>query len=500
MKLTLRSAGSLACVVSATLLPGAPAVAATAPPLGSAAAFSVLGGSNVINTGPSTVATDLGVFPGSVVTGFPPGLVLGAIHTTDTVAQVAQTNLTAAYTDAAAQTTDADLSGQDLGGLTLTAGAYRYTSSALLTGTLTLDAQGNPNAVFIFQIAAQLTTATGSVVQVINGGSGCNVFWQVGSSATLNTTSRFVGNIMALSSITMTTGTRLAGRALARNATVTLDSNDVVDCSTATGGSTGDPHLRTLDGLAYDLQACGDFVLSRSENLEVQARQSPWNTARTASVNTAVAVKVGEQTVAIDPFEASCSWASGLPEGCVTVNHHPAAFACEPGEGTACRRSMNLGAAGRITEELPGPAHRLASAHPGALTTDCLVRYTLLPLTGETVSVCVRNSHIDTNVELPRSVRSATGLLGDGDGDFTNDLQLRNGTSLALDPAPYADEFDSTFTESWRVKGSESFFETAYQQSTDCHAPPPRTVSPRRPPRRTPTRPASARAWSTRKC
>lgn len=201
--------------------------AATAPVnLGTAGNFAVLAGSTVTNTGPTVVTGDLGVSPGSAVTGFPPGTVIGTIHAADAVAATAQTDLTAAYTDAAARTPATALPG-DIGGLTLTPGVYNASSSLGLTGTVTLDAQGDPNAVFIIQVGSTLTTASGSVVNLINGAQACNVFWQVGSSATLGTNSTFRGNILALTSITATTGVNVLGRLLARNAAVTLDTNIV---------------------------------------------------------------------------------------------------------------------------------------------------------------------------------------------------------------------------------------------------------------------------------
>ena len=200
--------------------------------LGSASNFGVLGGSTVTNTGPSVVNGELGVSPGSAVTGFPPGVVVGGtIHLADAVALQAQNDLTTAYNAAAGTACNVDLTGQDLGGLTLTPGVYCFSSTAQLTGTLTLNALGNPNALFLFKIGSALTTASGSSVQVINGGSTCNVFWQVGSSATLGTGTNFVGNILALSSITLTTGASVSGRLLARNGAVTLDSNTVTVCA-----------------------------------------------------------------------------------------------------------------------------------------------------------------------------------------------------------------------------------------------------------------------------
>ncbi|WP_229712265.1 ice-binding family protein [Streptomyces daqingensis] len=215
---------------------------ATAVGLGTADSYGVLGGQSVTNTGPSVVSGDLGVSPGSAISGFPPGTVLGTIHQNDAHAAQAQADLTTAYNNAAGQACDDDLTGQDLGGLTLVPGVYCFDSSAQLTGDLTLDAEGDPNAVWVFQIGSTLTTASSSNVNLINGASPCNVFWQVGSSATLGTDTDFVGTIMALTSITLNTGADINGRALARNGSVTMDTNNVnaSNCAAATNGGTTD--------------------------------------------------------------------------------------------------------------------------------------------------------------------------------------------------------------------------------------------------------------------
>ena len=229
-----------ACV-TALLFGSGPALAQTAPTLGTAQPFAVIGGSTVTNTGSSVITGDLGLSPGTAVTGFPPGLVAGGtIHAADAVALQAQNDVTTAYNSLAAQPCTADLTGQDLGGRVLTSGVYCFSSSAQLTGTLILDAQGNANAVFIFKTGSTLTTASNSLVLVTNGGSPCNVFWQVGSSATLGTGTTFVGNVLALASITMTTGARSVGRMLARTGAVTLDTN-TVDRSLC--GATGCPTI-----------------------------------------------------------------------------------------------------------------------------------------------------------------------------------------------------------------------------------------------------------------
>ncbi len=202
--------------------------AQVAPSLGSAQSFAILSGSTVTNTGATVITGDLGVSPGSAVTGFPPGVVVsGTIHSADSAAASAQNSVTTAFNALAAQACTQNLTGQDLGGLTLTPGVYCFDSTAQLTGALTLNAQGNSSAVFIFKVGSALTTASGSSVVITNGGPLCNVFWQVGSSATLGTNSQFAGNLLAASSITATTGTGVTGRLLARNGAVTLDSNNV---------------------------------------------------------------------------------------------------------------------------------------------------------------------------------------------------------------------------------------------------------------------------------
>ncbi len=227
-----RSAASAGLVLAALLHSGlSPASIARAQAfLGTAQSFGVLGGSTVTNTGPSVITGgNLGVWSGLAITGFPPGVVVppGAIHAGDAVAQQAQSDVTTAYNSLAGMACNTDLTGQDLGGLTLTPGVYCFASSAQLTGNLTLDAQGNNQAVFVFQIGSSLTTATNASVSVINGGQDCNVSWQVGSSATLGTATSFVGNIVALTSITLNTTANLSGRALARNGAVTLDNNAI---------------------------------------------------------------------------------------------------------------------------------------------------------------------------------------------------------------------------------------------------------------------------------
>src|SRR5579859_7203469 len=214
-------------VLLGTILAVSLMAAAQAPvSLGSAASFAVLAGSTVTSTGNSQVTGDLGVSPGTAVTGFPPGIVTGTMHAGGVAAAQAIADLTTAFNDAAGRTVAPVTVAGNIGGQTLAPGLYKSTSSlAISSGDLTLDAQGDANAVFIFQIASTLTTTTGRQVILAGGAQASNIFWQVGSSATLGTNSVFKGTIMADQSVTLTTGATLDGRALARIAGVTLESN-----------------------------------------------------------------------------------------------------------------------------------------------------------------------------------------------------------------------------------------------------------------------------------
>ena len=202
-----------------------PASSSPTVTLGTAAAASVLAGTGVTNTGPSVLNGDLDTYPTPAVTGFPPGKTLGTQHAADAVALAAHNDLTTAYNAAAAAPSTANVTGVDLGGKTLTPGVYTAAAAMSLTGTAPLTLSGTADSVFIFQAGSTLITGANSSVVLSGGVQSSNVFWQVGSSATLGTGTAFKGNILALTSITVTTGASVDGRALARNGAVTLDTN-----------------------------------------------------------------------------------------------------------------------------------------------------------------------------------------------------------------------------------------------------------------------------------
>jgi hypothetical protein len=233
--------GLLSTMLFASSALGAPATVG----LGTAASFSVLGGSTVTNTGPTTMFGDLGLSPGSSVTGAPH--VLGATHVDDAVAIGAKNSLTTAYNDAASRPTNGS-AGTDLAGQTFSPGVRTASSSLLLSsGSVTLDAQGDPNAVFIFQIGSTLITGSNTSVSLINGAQACNVFWQVGSSATLGTGTRFVGTVMASATITANTAATIHGRLLASTGAVNLDTNTITtsNCASSTTGVGGGTEATT---------------------------------------------------------------------------------------------------------------------------------------------------------------------------------------------------------------------------------------------------------------
>jgi hypothetical protein len=294
-------------VLVALALPAGAAAAAQPPVgLGTAESFAVLAGQTVTNTGPSTITGDIGVAPGTAIAGLL--AVTGAIHLGDLASGRAQSDLTTAYNDAAGRTPPVSVAA-DLGGLTLAAGVYASASSLGLTGTLTLDAQGDPNAVFVFQAGSTLTTASRSQVNLVNGAQACNVFWQIGSSATLGTASGFAGNILALTSISVNDGVTVKGRALARNGAVTLINDTIAAAPCGIGAIAG--------GISSPPKIVGTVspVLGQSVTVDVRA-----GTVKVKVPGAAAYVELSQRTSVplgslIDTRQGSINLRTALPGG-----------------------------------------------------------------------------------------------------------------------------------------------------------------------------------------
>lgn len=353
---TVMAAGAAGAVILGVALvwQQSPAFAATSVGLGTATSYSVLAGSAVTNTGPSTLQGDLGVNPGTAITGFPPGITAGATHAADAVALQAQSDLTTAYNAAAGQPLTTSVAG-DLVGMTLTEGVYRSTSSLALSGQLTLDGQGNPNSVFVFQVASTLITASASSIILTNGAQACNVFWQVGSSATLGTASSFKGSILALTSITAETNAVVEGRVLARNGQVSLDTN-VITSPACTPAATTPP-------------------ISVTPTATPTETASPTQTASATASATATSTPTATETASGSATATPTATTTGSPTATATT------------------------APGTVTEA------------PGSNGSESAAPATAVPLAGTGGGGRNQGTNIDTAASLPVGGPAALGIL-----------------------------------------------------------------------------------------
>lgn len=360
------SVGIAACLTVFAAVAGTPVASAqgpVAPLLGTDATFAVLAGSTVTNTGASVLGGDLGLSPGTSVTGFPPGIVNGTQHVADAVAQQAQNDWTVAYNDASAAgyTPTAVASGTLGPGTVLAPGVYRASSSLLVNGTITLDGQGSYDSVFIFQAPTTLTTATSSSISLINGAQACNVFWQVGSSATLGTTTAFAGTILASASATLDTGATVSGRVLASTGAVTLDGNAVTVPSTCLTGSVTPPPTTTTAAptttaaAPTTTTAAPTATATTTTAAPTSAAPSPTTTtvaptlrkvapARLAAMATSASVRSLVLGQSIDDVATVTGNAAvGLPTGSVQFSVcGPHATSCRPRAGTALHPASPL--------------------------------------------------------------------------------------------------------------------------------------------------------------
>jgi len=336
----------------------APAADAAQGPVGLATAgsFAVLAGSGITNTGPTTITGDVGTFPTPSETGFGSITLVGTNHDGDAVTQGAKSDLVTAYNDAAGRTPVTQLP-VELGGSTLTAGVYASPTFGL-TGTLTLDAQGNPNAEFVFQAGSTLITAASSRVQLVNGADACHVVWQVGSSATFAPATRFVGDVLAYTSITAQTGAVFQGRLLARNGAVTLDTNTITASTCAAPTTTATATSTTATGTSTP-GATATTVSGSPTTTAVTGSTTP---TRISAASTATGSTTGTVGGSTTPYTGLTGTAGKLPAIPGTIPAVPRVTV--PGTSTA---SPSLPFTGARTSLLLGGAFALLALGTGAL-------------------------------------------------------------------------------------------------------------------------------------
>jgi hypothetical protein len=379
-------------LTAALLAAGSTAGAAIVPAvdLATAANYAVLGASTVTNTGPSTLDGSLGLWPGTSITGFPPGLVLApwTTDTTNAVAQQAQSDLTAAYVNAAGRPVDATTTA-DLTDLILEPGVYSGPSKGALelTGPLVLDGQNDPDAVFIFQTDSTLITATGSTITLINGAQECNVFWQVGSSATLGSGSVFTGNIMALASITVNNGVTIHGRALARTGQVSLIDDTFVEptcvqapppttTTTGAGGTTTAPaSTTTILGATTTAPASTTTILGATTS-------TPAST--TTILGATTTAPASTTTILGATTSTPATTVLGVPTTVLAIpTTQPRSTTTSP------VGQVNTTLVGDTTTALPATSTTAAIALGGSTTTASLIDTSHLPATGARISNAV---------------------------------------------------------------------------------------------------------------
>jgi len=357
-----------------------------APNLGAARSFAVLAASTVTNTGVSAINGDLGLSPGISVTGFPPGMLAGTQHIADPATAQAQLDLTAAYNDAAGRTLGAIALAGNLGGMTLAPGLYKSTSSLeISSGDLTLDAQGDANAVYIFEMASTLVTTTGRKVILAGGAQAANIYWQVGSSATLGVSSVFKGNIMALASITANNGASVDGRLLARTAAVTLDNNMVT--------------VAVASVPAVDTTA------------PVVSSATPWNGATAVAIGSAVTARFSEAMSASSINAGTFTLKQGVTPMSGTVSYAGGAAIFTPGSSLS-PRTVYTAALTTGATDLAG--NHLASNTAWSFTTADGV-----------VVIPVQSFNLGTFEILAGSTVTNTGATG-----VTGDLGVSPGTAV----------------------------------------------------------------------
>jgi hypothetical protein len=352
--------GSSPRVASAALAPVA---------LRSASTFAALAATTVTSEGASRVAGDIGVSPGIAVTGFPPGTLTGSIHSNDAVSTQAQADLATAYADAVARTADSDLSGQGLGGLTLDPGVYKFGVTAQLSGDVTLDGGGDPDAVFIFQIGSTFTTAANSRVTLINGAQACRVVWQVGSSATIGAETTFAGSVLAFTAITVVAGTAVDGSMLAQGGAVTLDTNVFSRSACAPGTvsitspDASDFPPTSITGVAQTTPAdLGPFSVS-----DLTGTGAGWHVTAQATAFAGAAHDLVPSSVSMsEPSVAANGTVSDLPTvvaGPYTIDNGPVQIA-----SAAPNRGMGTYDFGATTLTLNLPAHVYADTYNSTVT------------------------------------------------------------------------------------------------------------------------------------